>query len=178
MIDECSQSQEMACWIVIPRSPKLILAGDHLQLPPTILAKKAEEELSLTLMERLLDRYWYTLVKMLTVQYRMNSKIMQWSSDTFYMGKLYPAQLVADHKLSDLGHVPKCGLTDTVLMLIDTAGKEMKECKSASKTAPSFANIGEAAVVIHHVKSLIQRGVKPADIAVVTPYNFQVLFGT
>ena len=68
VIDECSQSQEMACWIVIPRSPKLILAGDHLQLPPTILAKKAEKELSLTLMERLLDRYWYTVIKMLTVQ--------------------------------------------------------------------------------------------------------------
>merc|ERR1719154_816186 len=111
---------------------------------------------------------------MLTVQYRMNSKIMQWSSDTFYMGRLYPAALVADHKLADLDHVAKCGLTDTVLMLIDTAGKEMKEVKSVSKTAPSFANIGEAAVVIHHVKSLVQRGVKPAEIAIVTPFTLQV----
>ena len=176
VIDECSQSQEMACWIVIPRSPKLILAGDHLQLPPTILSKKAEKKLSLTLMERLLDRYWYTVIKMLTVQYRMNSLIMDWSSKTFYLGKLYASSHVAEHKLSDLAHVARCNLTQTVLMLMDTAGKGMDECKSASKVAPSFANLGEAAIVVQHVKSLVENGVKPREIAIVTPYSLQVLY--
>ncbi len=61
VIDECGQSLEMACWIVIPRAPRLILAGDHLQLPPTVITKKQEaaKKLSVSLMERLGDRYFY-----------------------------------------------------------------------------------------------------------------------
>ena len=115
---------------------------------------------------------------MLTVQYRMNSLIMDWSSTTFYLGKLYPAPQVADHKLSDLGHVKNCELTNTVLMMIDTAGKGMEESKSKSKVAPSFANPGEAAVVVDHVKSLVKLGVKPGEIAIVTPYSLQVLYSS
>ena len=61
VIDECGQSLEMACWIVIPRAPKLILAGDHNQLPPTVITKNQEaaKKLSISLMERLRDRYFY-----------------------------------------------------------------------------------------------------------------------
>ena len=113
---------------------------------------------------------------MLTVQYRMNSLIMDWSSRTFYLGKLYASSHVAEHKLSDLAHVVKCNLTQTVLMLMDTAGKGMGESKSVSKVAPSFANLGEAAIVVQHVKSLVQNGVKPSEIAIVTPYSLQVLY--
>ena len=155
VIDECSQALEMSCWIVIPRSPKLILAGDHHQLPPTIYDKTSQKELSFTLMERLLKMKQKSAIKMLTVQYRMNSLIMKWSSSTFYEGKLSAASLVADHKLSDLSHVTRCELTNTVLMMIDTAGKRMEESKSVSRVAPSFANLGEAAVVVQHVKSLV-----------------------
>jgi superfamily I DNA and/or RNA helicase len=113
-------------------------------------------------------------IQMLTVQYRMNSMIMKWSSSTFYEGKLSAASLVADHKLSDLSHVTRCELTNTVLMMIDTAGKRMEESKSASRVAPSFANLGEAAVVVQHVQSLVQQGVRPGEIAIVTPYSLQV----
>ena len=61
VIDECGQSLEMACWIVIPRAPRLILAGDHLQLPPTVITKNQEaaKKLSVSLMERLRDRFFY-----------------------------------------------------------------------------------------------------------------------
>ena len=61
VIDECGQSLEMACWIVIPRAPRLILAGDHQQLPPTVITKNqdAAKKLSVSLMERLRDRYFY-----------------------------------------------------------------------------------------------------------------------
>ena len=61
IIDECGQSLEMACWIVIPRSPKLILAGDHKQLPPTVITKTAptSAELSKSLMERVLEEKFY-----------------------------------------------------------------------------------------------------------------------
>ena len=117
-------------------------------------------------------------VKMLTIQYRMNDLIMRWSSTTFYQGKLSAAPLVANHKLSDLGHVVKCQLTDTILMMIDTAGENMREAKSANKIAPSFANLGEAAIVVDHIKSLVQKGVRPQDIGVVTPYALQVRYQT
>ena len=174
VIDECSQALEMACWIVIPRSTKLVLAGDHHQLPPTVHDKRNERELTFTLMERLLRMREKPFVKMLTVQYRMNSLIMRWSSTTFYQGKLSAAPLVADHKLSDLHNVVRCELTDTILMMIDTAGRNMQEAKSANKVAPSFANLGEAAIVVDHVKSLVEKGVRPQDIGVVTPYALQV----
>ena len=59
VIDECGQAMEMACWLAIHRSPKLILAGDHLQLPPTVISKKAEKKLSISLMERLRERFFY-----------------------------------------------------------------------------------------------------------------------
>ena len=50
---------EMACWIAIHKAPKLILAGDHLQLPPTVISNKAGEKLAVSLMERLKERYFY-----------------------------------------------------------------------------------------------------------------------
>ena len=61
VIDECGQSLEMACWIVIPRASRLILAGDHHQLPPTVITKNPEaaKKLSVSLMERLRDRFFY-----------------------------------------------------------------------------------------------------------------------
>ena len=61
VIDECGQSLEMACWIVIPRAPRLILAGDHHQLPPTVITKNQEaaKKLSVSLMERLRERFFY-----------------------------------------------------------------------------------------------------------------------
>lgn len=84
IIDECSQSLETACWIVASSASKLLLAGDHLQLPPTILSTAASKGLSLTLMERLVKAYGSEVTRMLTIQYRMNAKIMQWSSDAMY----------------------------------------------------------------------------------------------
>lgn len=77
VIDECSQSLEMACWVPLCFSPKVVLAGDHLQLPPTILSEKAAKGgLSLTLMERLLNNNLEKdkIVRMLTVQYRMSKQ--------------------------------------------------------------------------------------------------------
>ena len=100
-----------------------------------------------------------TTMKQLNIQKQTLNKqmtsMMSNAEVVFYEGKLSAASLVADHKLSDLSHVSRCELTDTVLMMIDTAGKRMEESKSASRVAPSFANLGEAAVVVQHVKSLV-----------------------
>ena len=71
MIDECSQAKEASCWLVIPKSPKLILAGDYHQLPPVVHGRRTEE-LCVSLMERLLkqQKYCKDCSIMLTMQYR------------------------------------------------------------------------------------------------------------
>jgi len=172
VIDECSQALEMACWITVPWSKKLLLAGDHLQLPPTILSKKAEKGLEVTMMERLIDLHGDRVVKMLTTQYRMNKLIMRWSSEALYSGRVTAGPSVADHRLCDLPDVTRSELTETVLLLVDTAGSDMNEFATADGL--SKGNEGEARLVCRHVEELISAGVKPSDIAVITPYNLQV----
>ena len=178
VVDECGQALEAACWLVVPRSPRLLLAGDHLQLPPTIhsRSKQVQDQLSVTLMERLLQRYsiWGgKVVMMLDIQYRMNSLIMQWSSDTFYQGKLYASPDVSEHTLAGLPHVtPVVGLTDTVLLLVDTAGCGLEEvCPGDSS---SLANVGEARIVCNLARRLFESGLTPAEVGVVTTYAKQV----
>ena len=99
---------------------------------------------------------------------------MGWSSTNFYHGKLYAASRVSEHKLCDLPGVAAKPLTATVLKMIDTAGKDLRECSSNSRSAPSFANLGEAAIVIDYVEKLIKLGVTANQIAIISPYKDQV----
>lgn len=93
-IDEAAQALEAACWIPICKSHRVIFAGDHKQLPPTIKCFEAERAgLSYTLMEKLAESK-PEVVSLLNVQYRMHEKIMQFSSDWFYEGKLKAADEV------------------------------------------------------------------------------------
>ena len=107
----------------------------------------------------------------------MNEMIMDWSSKHFYYGRLYAAPDVAAHRLSDLTGVKAGALTNTVLRFIDTVGKELRESSSLSRAAPSFANLGEAAIVIDYVLKLIKHGLKPDQIAIISPYKAQVFNG-
>lgn len=86
------------------RAPRALLAGDHFQLPPTILSPEAERKgLGRTLMERIIARNdGKSCVRMLTTQYRMHKDIMQWASDQLYKGKLEAHSSVASHLLSEL----------------------------------------------------------------------------
>ena len=87
-IDEAAQALEPACWIAIRRASRVVLAGDHQQLPPTIKCYEAlKQGLGKTLMERIVENQPQS-VCLLQVQYRMNDAIMQFSSDWFYDGKL------------------------------------------------------------------------------------------
>ena len=172
VIDECSQALEAACWIVAGTASKLVLSGDHLQLPPTILSSAASKGLSLTMMERMVGLYEAQVTRMLTTQYRMNSKIMEWSSQALYSGQLRAADCVRDHQLTGLVGVTDSAVTRTVLLLVDTAGCGMTELTTQENI--SKANEGEAALVSHHVKELVEQGVNVADMALVTPYNLQV----
>lgn len=177
VIDECSQALEAACWIGLLRGQRCILAGDHLQLPPTIMSKEAAHGgLELTLMERLLTTLVKEkerdIVRMLTTQYRMHQDIMQWASHELYQGKLTAHTSVAAHLLKDLDGVKDTEETRVPLLLIDTAGCDLQELDLPEDV--SKGNEGEADLVACHVENLIKAGVKPVDIAVIAPYNMQV----
>ncbi|KAH9507926.1 DNA-binding protein SMUBP-2 [Bulinus truncatus] len=177
VIDECSQALEAACWIGLQRARRCVLAGDHLQLPPTILSKEAAAAgLEVTLMERLLkmlaEEKGKDVVRMLTTQYRMHQDIMTWASQQLYHGKLVAHPSVASHLLRDLKDVSEEEVTKFPLLVIDTAGCDLYELELSEEV--SKGNEGEADIVAAHVEDLIRCGVNPQDIAVIAPYNLQV----
>ncbi|NXL65769.1 SMBP2 protein, partial [Chordeiles acutipennis] len=173
VIDECAQALEASCWIPLLKAPKCILAGDHKQLPPTIVSHKAAAQgLALSLMERLIERYGERIVKMLTVQYRMHQAIMQWASSEMYSGRLTAHPSVAQHLLKDLPGVTSTEETTIPLLLIDTAGCGLFELELEDEQ--SKGNPGEVQLAGLHIQALVEAGVKAQDIAVVAPYNLQV----
>ncbi|NXW63007.1 SMBP2 protein, partial [Eurystomus gularis] len=173
VIDECAQALEASCWIPLLKAPKCILAGDHKQLPPTIVSHKAAAKgLSLSLMERLIEGYGEKVVKMLTVQYRMHQAIMQWASSEMYSGRLTAHPSVAQHLLRDLPGVAATEETSIPLLLIDTAGCGLFELEVEDEQ--SKGNPGEVQLAGLHIQALVEAGVKAKDIAVVAPYNLQV----
>ncbi|NXU76615.1 SMBP2 protein, partial [Oreotrochilus melanogaster] len=173
VIDECAQALEASCWIPLLKAPRCILAGDHKQLPPTIISHKAAAEgLSLSLMERLLQRYGEQVVRMLRVQYRMHQDIMHWASTELYGGRLTAHPSVAQHLLKDLPGVTSTEETTIPLLLIDTAGCGLFELEVEDEQ--SKGNPGEVQLAGLHIQALVEAGVKTRDIAVVAPYNLQV----
>lgn len=171
VIDECSQALEAACWITIPMVKKCILGGDHFQLPPTIVSEEAAEKgLEVTLMEKCLSHFDHDkVVRILTVQYRMHQSIMEWSSKSFYSDHLRADDSVRTHLLGDI--VPSIG-TYPALLMIDTAGCDMMELDLEDEE--SKGNENEADIVAVYAKSLIEKGVDPTIIGIITPYNLQV----
>ncbi|KAF4870661.1 DNA polymerase alpha-associated DNA helicase A [Colletotrichum siamense] len=202
IIDEASQALEAQCWVPLLSAKKAVCAGDHLQLPPTIkslnskvkkvLAEGAGEKqikgmtLETTLFDRLLALHGSSIKRMLTTQYRMHEKIMRFPSDELYDGKLIAAEAVKERLLKDLPYeVQDTEDTNEPLIFIDTQGgdypeKSEDDDKDAAKKAKfslhgeSKSNEMEAALVRQHAQSLVDAGVKPEDIAVVTPYNAQL----
>ncbi|KAG8564390.1 hypothetical protein GDO81_016441 [Engystomops pustulosus] len=173
VIDECAQALEASCWIALLQAKKCILAGDHKQLPPTIISHKAAAKgLSRSLMERVIEKYGDTVVKMLTVQYRMHDCIMQWASHALYGGKLESHPSVAQHLLKDLPGVTVTDETTIPLLLIDTAHCGLFEIDIEDEQ--SKGNPGEVRLVELHVQALTGAGLKARDIAVIAPYNLQV----
>lgn len=173
VIDECAQALEASCWIPLMKAPKCILAGDHKQLPPTIISHKAAANgLSLSLMERLIQKYGEQVVRMLTVQYRMHNAIMQWASKQMYGGRLVAHKMVATHLLMDLPGVDSTEETTIPLLLIDTSGCGLLEIDEEDEQ--SKGNKGEVEIVTKHLQALIEAGVHPKDVAVIAPYNLQV----
>jgi predicted DNA helicase len=173
VIDEACQSTEPANWVPLLRANKLILAGDHCQLPPTILSPEAAERgLAISLMERLVARFGPSVSRLLTVQHRMHSAIMGFSNAEFYGGQLVAHESVAGHRLCDLPGVEANPLTETPVQFIDTAGASYDE--ELEEDTGSRRNMQEAALAVKKVAALLDAGVNAAQIGVITPYRAQV----
>ncbi len=173
VIDEAAQCTEPVCWLPLLRSKCLILAGDHCQLPPTILSQEAAQlGFSISLMERLVDMYGPLVTRRLTVQYRMHEAIMTFSSQQFYDADLEAHASVRGHLLCELPGVTANLLTQTPVEFIDTAGAgydEMPEPDGKSRFNPQ-----EAELVTCKVKAFLDAGVPAAAIAVIALYSAQV----
>ncbi|RAL58089.1 hypothetical protein DID88_009806 [Monilinia fructigena] len=200
IIDEASQALEAQCWVPLLPASKVVLAGDHLQLPPTIKSMNSKVKtksqdtetegimrrmtLETTLFDRLLKLHGAGIKVMLTTQYRMHDKIMRFPSDELYESKLVAAEAVKARLLTELPYdVEETEDTIEPLIFFDTQGgdfPEKSEEESIDKKAgkgllgESKSNEMEMALVRRHVQNLVDAGLKPEDIAVVTPYNAQL----
>eukprot|EP00878_Enallax_costatus_P011993 GHUV01012521.1.p1 GENE.GHUV01012521.1~~GHUV01012521.1.p1 ORF type:complete len:728 (+),score=288.54 GHUV01012521.1:305-2488(+) len=178
VIDEAAQALEVACWSALLKGRRAVLAGDHLQLPPTVLSDTAAKAgLSNTLFERLQHSLGAQASSMLTVQYRMHAAIMDWSSNELYQGLIEAHESVAGHTLADLPTTmsnPAAAELPT-LLLIDTAGCDFEE--QQEQDGDSKYNRGEAEAALAHMQRLLAAGLSPADIGIITPYSAQVLQG-
>ncbi|HFC12969.1 MAG TPA: DNA-binding protein, partial [Anaerolineae bacterium] len=172
VIDEAGQSTEPALWIPLTRSRKVILAGDHRQLPPTIMSQQAQDEgFGISLLERLMLRDGVRISQQLVRQYRMHQQIMAFSSAEFYQNSLLADTSVATHLLADLPHVTANELTCTPIDYIDTAGASYDEEREPD--GRSWQNPQEANLVIRKVTALLAAGVEPDVIGIITPYSAQ-----
>ena len=170
-IDEAAQALEAACWIAIRRADRVVLAGDHQQLPPTIKCPEAARSgLERTLMQRLAQTK-PEAVSLLRVQYRMNEAIMQFSSRRFYNGMLQADPSVRHRGILDL---------DTPIDWIDTTGLDFKE----QFVGDTFGRINrdEADLLIRHLEAYVARistdriRDERIDFGIISPYRAQVQY--
>lgn len=175
VIDEACQSTEPGYWPVVLRVEKLVLAGDHCQLPPTVLSTQANlEGLSKSMMERLVERWGKLVTRQLTTQYRMHQKIMEFPSEHFYAGTLVADPSVAGHTLADLPGVQTESLDTQPVLFVDTSGSDWTE--ELDPNGESKLNPREALWILKQVDALLDAGIQPEQIAVIAPYSAQVRF--
>ena len=178
-IDEAAQALEAACWIPIRRASRVIFAGDHCQLPPTVKCLEAlKGGLGKTLMERIVENK-PECVSLLQVQYRMNDEIMQFSSDYFYHGQMRSAPEVA-HRLIHEGDAP--------ILWFDTSdinlGEDEQDTFKEQFIGETFGRVnkGEANLTISLLQIYFQRIGKQRilddriDVGIISPYRAQVQY--
>ncbi len=158
-IDEASQALEPACWIPILKCHRVIMAGDHLQLPPTVKSVKAGREgLEETLFEKAITHTASDV--MLETQYRMHPHIMDFSSQHFYGGKLKTAEEVMLRDWEDEG---------VRFEFIDTAGCGFTE--KVKKETRSTYNEEEAALLVKHLSQHVKEDL---SVGIIAPYKAQI----
>ena len=176
-IDEAAQSMLPATLIPILKSERVIFAGDHCQLPPTVKSQKASREgLIESLFERCMHRFPEASV-MLRTQYRMNRLIMGFSSRQFYENDLHADPSNADHRLLNDQDKP---MLYHPMQYVDTAGCGYDEILNPESLSRS--NPGEAGVLLRHLSALVTGLPKPhkedlsssPSIGIISPYKDQV----
>ena len=167
-IDEAAQALEPACWIAIRRANRVILAGDHQQLPATVKCYEAQKlGLGRTLMERIVCNV-PTCVTLLRVQYRMHDQIMRFSSNEFYDGKVESAPEVKYRSILDY---------DTPMVWVDSPSPE-----AFVGTNHGRINKEEAELTLSTLEAYVQKiGVhryldERLDVGVITPYRLQAQY--
>lgn len=170
-IDEAAQALEAACWIAIRKADRVVLAGDHCQLPPTIkYYEAARGGLERTLMEKVVAGK-PSAVSLLKVQYRMHEDIMRFSSDWFYGGELEAAPEIRHRGILDW---------DTPVTWLDTSGMDFKE----EFVGETFGRINkeEAGLLLKELEAYIQRIggnrilEERIDFGLISPYKAQVQY--
>lgn len=166
IIDEAAQALEPACWIPILKANKVVLAGDHCQLPPTVKSNtQSKAGLYNTLFEKLV-KLIPSHVALLNVQYRMNEKIMQFPSAALYGHRLIAGENVQNWTLKG---------DEEPVVYIDTAGAGFEEEQDGTATF----NVGEAHFLRDHLSELLTKltviysETEFPSIAVITPYRRQ-----
>lgn len=179
-VDEATQATEPSCLVPLVLGDRWVLAGDHRQLPPTVLSREAASRgLDRSLFERLAERHGEDVLEMLTMQYRMHEKIMTFSAERFYGGRLRAAEEVWDHTLRDLGYddsrvdgdLRRILLPEEPVVFLDTAGMETRERQRGD--SPSRENPEEAELVGRLADNLRWAGIDERDIGVISPYADQ-----
>ena len=170
-IDEAAQALEAACWIPIRKASRVILAGDHCQLPPTIKSLAAMHGgLDKTLMERIVENK-PEVVTLLKMQYRMNDDIMRFSSDYFYHGEVESAPEVKHRGILDY---------DDAFEWIDTADIDARE----EFIGETFGRINKAeaeltlVVLQHYFEKIGKQRImdERIDVGIISPYRAQVQY--
>ncbi len=168
-IDEAAQAIEAACWIAISRADRVILAGDHCQLPPTIKCiEAARGGLGRTLLEKVVLHKPETM-SLLKIQYRMHEDIMRFPSRWFYHDELEAAPEVKYRGILDF---------DTPVSWIDTSELDLQE--KAVTEGTGRLNTGEAELLVRELKNYMERiGIRRIleehiDFGVISPYRAQV----
>ena len=190
-IDEAAQALEAACWIPIRRVSRVVFAGDHCQLPPTIKSFAAlKAGLGKTLMERIVENHPET-VTLLKMQYRMNEEIMRFSSDWFYGNQVESAPEVKYRSILDLD-IPMTWIDTSQFNLPDSENPDKPENQEKPATplfreefvGESFGRINKAeaeltllALEQYFMKIGKERILEERlDVGVISPYRAQVQY--
>lgn len=170
-IDEAAQALEAACWIAIRKADRVVLAGDHCQLPPVVTCYEAlKGGLGTTLMQQAVKNK-PDCVSLLRMQYRMNDAIMRFSSEWFYHGNVQSAPEVKYRSILDY---------DTPIVWVNTEELESKE--EFVERGAGRINKSEAEFTLQYLEAYLTRIGKPrilderTDIGIISPYQAQVCY--
>lgn len=171
--DEASQALEPMVWIPLLKCNRIILSGDHFQLPPVVKSLEAAKQgLGITMLDRCIK--FENAVTLLNKQYRMNSPIMAFSNNYFYNNELKADDTVKD---SVLANEEEGSFFNKPIELVDTAGCSFDE-EQNPETLSSF-NVGEGNLLFKHLQELLNWHsnldyTQPIDIGIISPYKEQV----